>query len=192
MKTTLLAAAVAACFATAAMAQQPAQPGQQPSAQQPAQPGQQPSAQQPRQQPSPSTTQTAPAPHGADRTDQVAFQTADKNKDGMVNKEEAGQIAGFDFTRADTNNNNSLTRQEFEVAMTTSTPRGDGVQGSQSGDRTVQVSFETADGNRDGKIDRDEAGKINGFNFSSADVDDNKSLTRQEFQSAMATSQPRG
>jgi len=166
MKTTLLAVAVAACFGTAAIAQQPAQPAQQTSAQ--------------------------PAPHGGDRTDLVSFQTADKNKDGAVNKEEAGQIAGFDFTRADTNNNNSLTRQEFEVAMTTATPRGDGVQGPKSGDRTQQLSFEVADLNKDGRIDTGEAAKIDGFNFSSADVDDNSSLTRQEFQSAMAKSQPRG
>jgi Ca2+-binding EF-hand superfamily protein len=159
MKATLLAAAIAAGFVSAAISQQPG---------------------------------TAPAPRGGDRTDQVSFETADKNKDGKVNKEEAGQIAGFDFSRADTNHDESLTRQEFQVAMATSTPRGDGVQGPHSGDRTQQISFEVADLNRDGRIDRDEAAKIDGFNFSSADVDDNASLTRQEFQSAMAKSHSRG
>ena len=159
MRTTLLAAAVAAAFATAAIAQQPG---------------------------------AQPAPRGGDRTDQVTFETADKNKDGKVNKEEAGQIAGFDFTRADTNQDASLTRQEFQVAMATSTPRGDGVQGPHSGDRTQQLTFDVADLNKDGRIDRDEAAKIDGFNFSSADVDDNASLTRQEFQSAMAKSHSRG
>jgi Ca2+-binding EF-hand superfamily protein len=163
MSRTLVAAAVAAFFAAAAGAQQPAQ---QPGAQ--------------------------PAPRGGDRTDQVSFETADKNKDSKVNKEEAGQIAGFDFSRADTNHDETLSRQEFQVAMATSTPRGDGVQGPASGDRTKQVSFEVADLNKDGRIDRDEAAKIDGFNFSSADVDDNASLTRQEFQSAMAKSQSRG
>jgi alpha-D-ribose 1-methylphosphonate 5-triphosphate synthase subunit PhnI len=133
-----------------------------------------------------------PQPRGGDRTDQVTFETADKNRDGKVNKEEAGQIAGFDFSRADTNQDATLSRQEFQIAMAKSTPRGDGVQGPHSGDRTKQVSFEVADLNKDGRIDRDEAAKIDGFNFSSADVDDNASLTRQEFQTAMAQSHSRG
>ena len=76
--------------------------------------------------------------------------------------------------------------------MATSTPRGDGVQGPRSGDRTAQVSFDTADKDKDGKISRGEAEDIPGFNFSSADVNDDASLSRQEFQTAMAGSQPRG
>jgi Ca2+-binding EF-hand superfamily protein len=159
-------------------------------------------AQQPSQQPSPrstpsqqapqSTQQTAQAPRGGDRTDLVNFESADKNGDGKINKEEGNQIAGFDFSRADTNNDLSLTRQEYQAAMATATPRGDGAQGPKSGDRTAQVSFETADKNKDDKVSREEANAIPGFNFSSADVDDNASLNRQEFQTAMAKSQPRG
>ena len=76
--------------------------------------------------------------------------------------------------------------------MATSTPRGDGVQGPRSGDRTAQVGFDTADKDKDGKISRGEAEDIPGFNFSSADVNDDASLSRQEFQTAMAGSQPRG
>jgi hypothetical protein len=110
----------------------------------------------------------------------------------MVNREEANQIAGFDFSRADTNNDLTLSRQEYQTAMATSTPRGDGQPGPRSGDRTAQVSFDTADENRDGKISREEADDIPGFNFSSADVNDDASLSRQEFQTAMAGSQPRG
>ena len=101
-------------------------------------------------------------------------------------------IAGFDFSRADTNADASLSRQEYQAAMATSTPRGDGVQGPRSGDRTAQVGFDTADKDKDGKISRGEAEDIPGFNFSSADVNDDASLSRQEFQTAMAGSQPRG
>jgi hypothetical protein len=54
------------------------------------------------------------------------------------------------------------------------------------------VSFDTADKDKDGKVTRDEANDIPGFNFSSADVNDDSSLSRQEFQTAMAGSQPRG
>lgn len=182
MKKLAIATLVAMGLTGAAAAQQ--QPG--------AQPGR--SAQPPTTQPreTPTTREAAPAPRGGDRTDQVSFETADKNADGRVNREEANMIAGFDFSRADTNNDASLSRQEFQAAMATSTPRGDGVQGPRSGDRTEQVSFDTADKDKDGKVSREEARDIEGFNFSSADVNDDASLSRQEFQTAMAGSQPRG
>ena len=57
----------------------------------------------------------APAPAGNDRTNQVSFAEADKNKDGKVNTEEGNAINGFDFSRADTDNDRSLTRQEFDL-----------------------------------------------------------------------------
>ena len=76
--------------------------------------------------------------------------------------------------------------------MATSTPRGDGRPEARDADRTAQVTFDTADKNKDGKVSRDEAGDIPGFNFSSADVNDDASLSRQEFHTAMAGSQPRG
>ena len=133
-----------------------------------------------------------PLPPGGDRTDQVSFETADKNGDGIVNSEEGNMIAGFDFSRADTNDDEQLSRQEFTAAMATSTPRGDGVPGPRSGDRTEQVAFETADKDRNGSIDADEAEDIDGFNFTSADVDDNELVSREEYQSVMRNSQPRG
>ena len=139
-----------------------------------------------------SSQQPARTPPGNDRTNQVSFEQADKNKDGKVNREEGNDIAGFDFSRADTNEDRSLTRQEYEAAMAKSTTRGDGEPGPLSGDRTDQVSFEAADKNKDGKVDLDEAEDIDGFNFSSADVDDNRSVSRQEFQTAMKSSTPRG
>jgi hypothetical protein len=59
-------------------------------------------------------------------------------------------------------------------------------------DRTNQVTFEQADKNKDGKIDRDEAEDIDGFNFTAADADDDRWISRAEFQTAMAGSRPRG
>jgi hypothetical protein len=135
---------------------------------------------------------TTPLPPGGDRTDQVSFENADKNGDGMVNKEEGNSIAGFDFSRADTNDDGTLSQQEYVAAMATSTPRGDGVPGPLSGDRTEQVAFETADKDRNGSIDSDEAADIDGFNFTSADVDDDELVSREEYQSVMRNSQPRG
>ena len=126
---------------------------------------------------------------GNDRTNQVTFAQADKDGDGKVNKEEGNAINGFDFSRADTDNNGTLTSLEFTTAMADSTARGDG---NEPGDRTEQVAFDQADMNRDGKVDRDEAADIDGFNFSTADANDDKWLSREEFRTAMAGSVPRG
>jgi EF hand domain-containing protein len=142
-------------------------------------------AQQPSQQP-------VPTPDGRDRTNQVSFDKTDANKDGVVNREEGNMIAGFDFSRADTNHDLTLSRAEFDAAMARTTSRGDGSPGPRSGDRTAQVSFESVDSNKDGKLDQNEAMGVPGFNFSSADVDDNRSVSRQEFQTAMANARPRG
>ncbi len=170
--------------------------------QQPGQRSNQPSTQQPRE--TPTTREAAPAPRGGDRTEQVAFERADENGDGRVSREEANDIEGFDFSRADTNNDASLSRQEYQAAMATSTPRGDGAaarSGTQrSGDaappagqqRAAQVSFDTADKDKDGKVSREEARDVRGLNFSTADANDDASLSRQEFQTAMAGAQPRG
>src|SRR5262249_12927770 len=110
MKKLALATIVAMGFTTAAVAQSPAPRPDSPVAREPA---------------------------GNDRTNQVSFETADKNKDGTVNREEANQINGFDFSRADTNNDKTLTRQEFMAAMAKSTPRGNGVEPAQ--DHTAQT-----------------------------------------------------
>jgi hypothetical protein len=131
-------------------------------------------------------------PPGNDRTNQVSFGEADKDKDGKLTREEGNAINGFDFSRADTNNDRTLTRQEFDAAMAHSTSRGDGHEGPLSGDRTEQVTFEQADKNHDGKVDRDEAEDIDGFNFTAADADDDRWISRAEFQTAMAGSRPRG
>jgi hypothetical protein len=66
------------------------------------------------------------------------------------------------------------------------------VPGPRSGDRTAQVSFESADNIKVGKVDRVEAAVIRGFNFTCADVDVDDCVSQQEFRTAMAISTPRG
>ena len=105
---------------------------------------------------------------GNDRTNHVPFADVDRDKDGKLNREEGNSINGFDFSRADTNNDGYVARAEFDAAMAHSTARGDG------------------------KVSADEANDIDGFNFSAADADDDRWLTRAEFQTAMSTSRPRG
>jgi hypothetical protein len=59
------------------------------------------------------------------------------------------------------------------------------------GDRTEQVTFDRADKDDDGRVSREEANDIDGFDFSRADTNNDASLSRQEYQAAMATSTPR-
>jgi EF hand/EF-hand domain pair len=134
----------------------------------------------------------AVAQPGNDRTNQVPFAEVDRDKDGKLNRDEGNSINGFDFSRADTNNDGYVARTEFDAAMARSTARGDGNEGPASGDRTEQVTFEKADKNSDGKVSADEANDIDGFDFSTADADDDRWLSRAEFQTAMSTSRPRG
>ncbi|HVJ31368.1 MAG TPA: hypothetical protein VNA66_13725 [Gammaproteobacteria bacterium] len=201
MKKLAFATLVAMGMTAAAIAQQPGsqpgssstQPQTQPRNSQPPSQSQTPRQQQPSSQTSPS-----PAPRGGDRTEQVSFDKADKNSDGKVSREEANDIDGFDFSRADTNSDASLSRQEYQAAMATSTPRDSG--SARSGDaapgagqqRQAQVTFDTADKDKDGKITRDEASTVPGLNFTSADTNADASLSRQEYQVAMAGAQPRG
>ncbi len=218
MKKLAFATLVAMGMTAAAVAQQ--QPSQQPAPR-----STQPQTTQPQTQPS----QTAP--RGGDRTEQVTFERADKNADGRVNREEANDIDGFDFSRADTNNDASLSRSEYQAAMATSTPRegpaasndpnsthsGDASASARSGQagqpqpqpqprnsdedvavqprggqQSAQLTFDTADKNKDGKITREEATDVPNLNFTAADVNADASLSRQEFQTAMAGAQPRG
>src|SRR5688572_27937876 len=74
-------------------------------------------------------------------------------------------------------------RQQQPSQSTTQAPRG--------GDRTEQMTFERADKNADGQVNREEGNAIEGFDFSRADTNNDATLSRQEYQAAMATSTPR-
>ena len=54
----------------------------------------------------------------------MTFETADKNKDGKITREEAMDVKVINFTTAGTNSDASLSRQEFQTAMAGSQPRG--------------------------------------------------------------------
>ena len=55
----------------------------------------------------------------------LAFSLLDRDRDGRISREEAAGIRGVErnFERADTNQDNSLSRAEFEQAMKQSKPR---------------------------------------------------------------------
>ncbi len=50
----------------------------------------------------------------------------------------------------------------------------------------AQTAFDTADQNKDGKVDAAEASAVPGLNFEAADTDKNASLSRPEYLSAIA------
>ena len=89
-------------------------------------------AQQPAQQsPGAQPRQSAPAPQAAQpaqpgaQAAQPTFETADKNQDGKLSKEEAGAVKGLDFAAADANKDSALDRQEYMAAIAKgSSPRG--------------------------------------------------------------------
>jgi Ca2+-binding EF-hand superfamily protein len=45
-----------------------------------------------------------------------AFEEVDQNSDGMISQEEAAAVEGLDFATADTNQDGSLDRSEYESA----------------------------------------------------------------------------
>jgi hypothetical protein len=158
------------------------------------QPSQQPRSGQPSTQPSqpPRTSSEAvPVARTADDSDPMSFKSVDKNGDGRINRAEAGVIAGFDFSAADTNNDGSLSRPEYQAAKATAAPDDEAAPQTRSR-RTAPVSFQTADKNKDGRINRTEASDIPGFDFSDADTNEDASLSRQEFRVALAGWQSRG
>ena len=63
-------------------------------------------------------------------------------------------------------------------------------QGTES--QLAQLSFESVDTNKDGVITQNEALAVPGLDFASADKDSNKTLSRQEFDAAMAKTRPGG
>jgi hypothetical protein len=141
-------------------------------------------------QPPRTSSEAVPVAHTED-SDAMVFKTIDTNGDGRINRAEAAVIEGFDFSSADTNNDASLSRPEYQAALAAPALEGGAARETRKA-RTAPVSFETADKNKDGRINRTEAGDVPGLDFSAADTNEDASLTRQEYRIALAASQSRG
>jgi Ca2+-binding EF-hand superfamily protein len=63
---------------------------------------------------------------------------------------------------------------------------------SRDSSQVAQLSFDSVDTNKDGVITPNEALAVPGLDFSSADTDKSRTLDRQEFAAAMATTRPGG
>ena len=79
-----------------------------------------------------------------------------------------------------------------EPGSSQATPAPSGGDRTEQRQQSAQVTFETTDKNKDGKVTREEATGVPNLNFTSADVNADSSLSRQEFQTAMVGAQPRG
>ena len=209
---------VAMGMTAAAIAQQ--QPGQQPTPRsaQPQQPSQQPGSSQTAPRGGDRTEQVTfdRADKNADGRvsreegndiDGFDFSRADTNNDGSLSRQEyqaamststprEGPAARNDAGAASQSGAAPGSRSSESASRTGEAPgsRSTEAPGQQrSGEqRTAQVTFDTADKDKDGKITRAEAADVPGLNFTSADVNADASLSRQEFQTAMAGAQPRG
>jgi hypothetical protein len=60
-----------------------------------------------------------PAPQAAQQLDHPGFEQADRNRDGQVDKSEAGVVPGLsaNFERADRNRDGKLDRAEFDKGL---------------------------------------------------------------------------
>ena len=64
--------------------------------------------------------------------------------------------------------------------------------GQGTASQVAQLSFESVDTNKDGVITQNEALAVQGLDFASTDKDNNHSLSRQEYEAAMASRRPGG
>jgi hypothetical protein len=57
-------------------------------------------------------------------TAQTSFDLVDQDRDGLVSSAEASTVDGLDFAAADSDQSESLSRQEYALAMEAARPRG--------------------------------------------------------------------
>ena len=132
------------------------------------------------------------------------FSRADTNNDATLSRQEYQAAMATSTPGHGPGQNSEPGAGDGASARTSQSPQNDQAGGGsqrseppgspqpRAGQQSAQVTFDTADKNKDGKITREEATVVPGLNFTSADVNADASLSRQEFQTAMAGVQPRG
>jgi Ca2+-binding EF-hand superfamily protein len=110
------------------------------------------------------------------------FLAADRNRDGWITRAEAG-LSTAEFNRLDTNNDNRLSRFEFDTSVTGGTDVPDPYVSP------VNDKFTAADRNSDGWLTRSEW-RGTETTFTLLDSNRDNRLSRQEYDATIATNQP--
>jgi Ca2+-binding EF-hand superfamily protein len=126
----------------------------------------------------------------------------DKNKDGVLTRDELPPRLAENFDKLDTNGDGKLDKQEVETFLNRFRQRmANNKNGAPQGDnaspqRTVEMILKRFDTNHDGRISKDEARGPLAKNFDRIDVNKDGYLDRQEllriaplFQKAMSNAQ---
>ena len=115
----------------------------------------------------------------SDQQTEQRFLAADRNRDGWVTRAEAG-MSGAEFNSLDTNNDNRLSRFEFETA---------GTYLADPASSPVYDRFTIADRNNDGWLTRSEW-RGTETTFTLLDSNRDNRLSRDEYDATVATNQP--
>jgi len=115
----------------------------------------------------------------SDQQTEQRFLAADRNRDGWVTRAEAG-MSSAEFNSLDTNNDNRLSRFEFETA---------GTYLADPASSPVYDRFTIADRNNDGWLTRSEW-RGTETTFTLLDSNRDNRLSRDEYDATVATNQP--
>jgi Ca2+-binding EF-hand superfamily protein len=121
----------------------------------------------------------------SDQQTEQRFLAVDRNRDGWVTRAESG-MSTAEFNRLDTNNDNRLSRFEFDTAA--SDPYSPGYSPAPSS-APVNDRFTAADRNGDGWLTRSEWGGTE-TTFTLLDTNRDNRLSRDEYDATVATNQP--
>jgi len=112
----------------------------------------------------------------------VSFETADKDKDGTLDREEAKLVCGENFDLMDTDKNGTLTKQELNAC---GRKKHDMHNDKLHQKRTNE--FTAADKDNDGTLTKAEAKNLNKVykNFDAIDVDKDGTVDRDEVHNYM-------
>ena len=129
-----------------------------------------------------SITVGASASAGGGHHGPPTFERLDKNGDGKIVESEVPAHVWLWLKQADTNNDNVVTKTEFEAAVA----KGVG------GPRKAPLTFEELDKNGDGKIVASEVAAEVWQWLSRADANKDNAVTKAEFEAALAQFRAKG
>jgi Ca2+-binding EF-hand superfamily protein len=126
----------------------------------------------------------------SDQQTEQRFLAIDRNRDGWITRAESG-MNNAEFNRLDTNNDNRLSRFEFETAASSDaySPSSSASYSPNPNSSPVNDRFSAADRNGDGWLTRSEW-RGTEATFTLLDTNRDNRLSRDEYDATVATNQP--